>query len=372
MSKIRERYGLIIFQKFFEHIVEACIEAGLVWGKELHFDGTLVEANADYDSQVPRFYWAAREHLHTLFQATSSPQTEVTDRHFVHKYSGQQRMVKASGYRRKRDYWVCPTDPDASPMGKFKLGYRTHYVVDGGKARIILACLTTPTTIQDNTPMIDLAWWVRFRWHLSLRVAVADQKYGTIENIVALEDNGIRAYMPLHADASGKRKGVFPRSAFTYDSERDCYICPQGETLLLRRSNDRTQTHHYSAGSKVCGKCPIREQCSTSKRGREISHSYFKDYLDRVKGYHETEAYKRAMRKRQVWVEPKFAESKLWHQGRRFRWRRIDKVNIEALLRASVQNLKQLLRHQPRTNPLNPTPIQQIGRFTSHFSIGMC
>ena len=33
LTKIRERYGLPIFRKFFEHIVEMCIEAGLVWGK---------------------------------------------------------------------------------------------------------------------------------------------------------------------------------------------------------------------------------------------------------------------------------------------------------------------------------------------------
>jgi len=66
-------------------------------------------------------------------------------------------VVKASRYRRDVDYWVNTTDPDATPMGKFKMGYRTHYVVDGGKTRIILACLVTPSTIQDNTPMLDLA-----------------------------------------------------------------------------------------------------------------------------------------------------------------------------------------------------------------------
>src|SRR5574342_747406 len=42
LSKIRDRYGLVVFQKFFEQIVELCIAAGLVWGKEISFDGTLV------------------------------------------------------------------------------------------------------------------------------------------------------------------------------------------------------------------------------------------------------------------------------------------------------------------------------------------
>ncbi|MBI1278439.1 MAG: hypothetical protein GC179_09965 [Anaerolineaceae bacterium] len=54
LSKIRDRYGLEVFQRFFEQIVELCRKAGLVWGKELYFDGTKVRANADVDSLEPR------------------------------------------------------------------------------------------------------------------------------------------------------------------------------------------------------------------------------------------------------------------------------------------------------------------------------
>src|SRR6202142_915266 len=67
LTKIRERYGLETFQRFFEKIVELCIEAGLVWGKELYFDGTKVRANADIDKQIPRFYVEAKAHLKALF-----------------------------------------------------------------------------------------------------------------------------------------------------------------------------------------------------------------------------------------------------------------------------------------------------------------
>jgi transposase len=46
LTRIRERFGLEVFRRFFEKIVEECIEAGLVWGEELFFDATKVEANA--------------------------------------------------------------------------------------------------------------------------------------------------------------------------------------------------------------------------------------------------------------------------------------------------------------------------------------
>jgi hypothetical protein len=67
-------------------------------------------------------------------------------------------------------------------------------------------------------------------------------------------------------------------------------------------------------------------------------------YLDRVRAYHTTAAYKKALRKRQVWVEPLFAEAKDWHGMRRFRLRFLWRVNSEALMIAAGQNLKRLLK----------------------------
>ncbi len=47
-----------------------------------------------------------------------------------------------------------PTDPDATimpPKGDGRhVGYHTHYVADGGKARIILAALVTPSEVMEN------------------------------------------------------------------------------------------------------------------------------------------------------------------------------------------------------------------------------
>jgi hypothetical protein len=85
-----------------------------------------------------------------------------------------------------------------------------------------------------------------------------------------------------------------------------------------------------------------------------VHRSFSEEFLDRVRGYHATEAYQKAVRKRQVWVAPLFAEAKLWHGLRRFRLRGLENVNIEGLFIAAGQNLKRLLaargwgrRHAP-------------------------
>src|SRR2546425_2810135 len=76
LTRIRDRYGLAVFRRFFERVVELCQEAGLVWGKELLFDATKVRANASVDSLRPRLHEVAREHLEELFAPATGAAAE--------------------------------------------------------------------------------------------------------------------------------------------------------------------------------------------------------------------------------------------------------------------------------------------------------
>jgi len=73
LTRIRERLGLPVFRRFFEHVVELCRDAGLVWGKELFFDATQVRANAHVDTLMPRWYLTAKAHLDELFPGHTDP-----------------------------------------------------------------------------------------------------------------------------------------------------------------------------------------------------------------------------------------------------------------------------------------------------------
>ena len=66
-----------------------------------------------------------------------------------------------------------------------------------------------------------------------------------------------------------------------------------------------------------------------------VYRSFSAEYIERVRGCHETAAYQKAMRKRKVWVEPLFGEAKQWHGLRHFRLRGLNKVNMEGLLVAA-------------------------------------
>jgi transposase len=163
-TRIRERYGFLTFRRFFERIVQECAKAGLVWGEELFLDATKVEANASMESRIPRF--AAQAHLGELFEDERThepeggdddpgPPTEADpgalptaeDRglreksakrgDWISKDGRSDRTIVRHGYRRKSDYVVSPTDPDAALMqykrSASRLDYHAHYVVDGGR-----------------------------------------------------------------------------------------------------------------------------------------------------------------------------------------------------------------------------------------------
>jgi hypothetical protein len=223
LTKIRTRYGLEVFRRFFDAIIEQCQQAGLIWGRELYVDGTKVAANAGKQSVKPRF--AVEAHLSSLFDteavepvdeeeqqrpqeepvgsdslvqlpvSLSAAAYEELSRHnaqrhdWIEEGGAQDRRVKGRNYQRIADYQVSTTDPDATIMrgkGGVDLGYHTHYVVDGGKARIIVAALVTPSEVRDNQPMLDLLWRTRFRWKLWPRHVTGDKKYGTEDNLVAI------------------------------------------------------------------------------------------------------------------------------------------------------------------------------------------
>jgi hypothetical protein len=122
--------------------------------------------------------------------------------------------------------------------------------------------------------------------------------------------------------------------------------------LHLEKHRYTERTKEYRADAAICNACPLKAHFTDSERGRSIGRSFDEEYLERIRAYHVTEPYHKAMRKRSVWIEPLFAEGKQWHGMRRFRLRRVWRVNCEALMRAAGQNIKQLLkkwgwRHHP-------------------------
>ena len=230
----------------------------------------------------------------------------------------------------------------------------------------ILGVLVAPFEVTENKPMLDMLWRSAFRWKSRPRRVTGDSAYGTVENIAAIEKAGIRAYMALKG--AGQGRPFFGKDEFAYDPKRDLYTCPSGELLMPRTRNVARSLIGYRAKPATCDTCELRPDCTTSKLGRQILRYFDEEYVDRVKGYRGTFPYEKALRKRRVWVEPLFAEAKNWHGLRRFRLRRLEKVNIEVLLIAAGQNIKRLVAARDR----GPQKLAQMAALRPPDRVSRC
>jgi hypothetical protein len=129
------------------------------------------------------------------------------------------------------------------------------------------------------------------RWKLRPRQVTGDRTDGTEENSGALETQHIRIYVAL--PDNDHRTEFLSLDRFRYEAERDIYLGPAGKELHLDRPHSTERSLCYRTRAKGCNHCPLKPECTTSKQGRTLCRSVDEEYLDRVRGYYETEDYKK-------------------------------------------------------------------------------
>jgi len=342
LSKARTRWGVEAFRCFFERIVWQCVQAGLVDGTKLFVDSSLIEADASNNSVVSR---AAFEPY--LVKGARELEARLEEPQEASRYEEPPETPK-SGVANKR--YVSTTDPDASVVRQGKGGatlqYKIHRAVDVG-CEVITATEVTTGETNEAHRLMPLVEQHGRNTELAAGVVVADTKYGTVENYLGCHDRGLRAHIPdikRSQDNSGRRKGIFPEEAFSYDPQTDRYRCPAGQELKPRRHHVKRQAVDYLCARGICDACALRSQCTTAKTGRSIKRHLRQDELDRMRDRARSAPSRQDIRTRQHLMERSFARA-VRYGFKRARWRRLWRVQIQEYLTAAVQNLMTLLRH---------------------------
>lgn len=244
---------------------------------------------------------------------------------------------------------VSTTDPDASVVrmgkGKSRLRYQIHRGVDE-RAEVITATEVTPGEVNEAHCMTALVNQHQETTGEKVQTVVADSKYGTIDNYLSCHELGIASHFKSFDKShrnSGRRKGIFPSSEFIYNATEDLFICPAGERLTCRDYYKKRNHYEYSAGSKVCAQCRLRNRCTRAKTGRSIKRHVRQDDLDQMLACSDNPIAKRDIKKRQHLMERSFAHSSRYGL-KRARWRRLWRVQIQEYLTAAIQNIKVLMR----------------------------
>lgn len=362
LSKARKRWGPAVFEGFFIRAVMQCVAFGLVDGSKVHVDASLVDADASTDAVVkgPPALIAALRHLYESQEAKladllETPEEDDDEPSWPPSVEDDEvdPSAEARRYEPVNDALVSTTDPDSRSVrqgkGPARLRYKNHRGVDNAFG-VITATTTTPGDVTDNAELLALLDQHEAHTGSKAQTVVGDSKYGTAEAFRACKQRGMRTHMADLAatqDGTGRRKGIYPESAFTYDPETDTYTCPAGQTLRHRSHKSQRRLHEYTAGKKVCGACPLRGACTRSKSGRILTRYEQHELVEAGRADSRTPAARRDRRRRKHLMERSFADAANNHRFKRSRWRRLWRQQIQDCLIAAVQNIRILLRHGP-------------------------
>jgi transposase len=346
LSKARARWGEDAFRKFFERVLWACVQAGLVEGSKLFVDSSLIEANASNNSVVD---------------------TQKLGRYLNESYIRlESRLddILSSKKTPADSRYISTTDPDASVTrhsgGKSKLRYKTHRAVDP-KHEIITATKVSPGSVDDGHLLQEMLLTHEANTQHKAEFVVADSKYGTKENLLLCHDMGIKTHIASVKDAhkgSGRQKGIYPEEAFSYDPGTDSFTCPEGQLLRKRNFNKTRNQYEYTAPEERCARCPVREKCTRSKGGRTLKRHIRQDDLDVMEQEAKSRRSKEDIKARKHISEGSFAEATRFGL-KRARWRGLWRMQIQDFLIAAVQNILILLR-QPKRK-MSKSNIENLG-----------
>ena len=333
LSKARTRWGSEVFASFFIRVLTQCVEAGLVDGRKIHVDSSLIDANASKGSVVK----SCPELIAAVKAAYQAQESKLED------------TSTPEGYDAINDRMVSLTDPDAALTRKggdsARPRYHHHRVVDDAQG-VITAVETTPGSIAENKKLLDVVQQHERNTGLPVQRVVADHKYGTTENYVAGQQAGWTTHM---GDVYGKQdhrkqEGILPESAFSYNAKDDTYTCPAGQVLRPRRLHWRRRTWEYFLPRKVCEACPLLKQCTRATvYGRTIRRHEHQELLNRARQQAHSSQARKDRQRRMIIMEQSFADAANNHGFKRARWRRLWRQQIQDYLIAAIQNIRILL-----------------------------
>ena len=143
------------------------------------------------------------------------------------------------------------------------------------------------------------------------------------------------------------RKGMFAKTEFQYDDQRDVFVCPAGEQLTFTDRGKNARGRNYRRyRTAACGQCKLREQCTDSTRGRSIKRYSGDEYKEAMALVLLQPRARQVYRQRMRIAEPVHAELRERLGLRRFHRRGVSGVRAEFALYCIAFNLKKALRHR--------------------------
>jgi IS5 family transposase len=230
------------------------------------------------------------------------------------------------------DRIISTVDPDARHMHKsrseYRDGYKAHLAIEP-ETGLVTAGALTPANTADGPTGVDL-----LASEAPGLLILADSAYGSGETLAALgkakHRRAIKPWPMATAIAGG-----FDRDDFVVDQVAGTATCPAGHTVTI------TPRRAAVFGLR-CRGCPLRERCTTSKKGRTLHlHAHDDELVESRRAWRQgnfTQDYRR-------W-RPMVERSIAWlvaDGNRRVRFRGVARNQLGLSLRLAAINLRRMV-----------------------------
>ncbi|OVE76507.1 hypothetical protein BVX98_05875 [bacterium F11] len=243
--------------------------------------------------------------------------------------------------RSSPDGQISFTDPDSRAMmmgGVTDVGYNCQTVVDDKHHMIVEhEVINNPT---DQNQLHAMAHRAKTVLGVKKLDVVADRGYYNGYDIMKCEEDNITVYTAKPETSANKKHGLFHKDLFIYDSKKDTYQCPAGETLIFRSVlNEQGRMTRYYVTS-ACRQCPLKSKCTRGEQ-RRLSRWEHDDVMDhmreRVRGKPDI------MIKRKCLVEHPYGTMKRWWDQGYFVMKGLRNVRAEFSLSVFSYNFKRAI-----------------------------
>ncbi len=170
----------------------------------------------------------------------------------------------------------------------------------------------------------------------------ADRGYYKGTDIKSCADEGMITLIPKSLTSNNGAKGLFPRSAFKYDAQKNEYRCPADQALTYRYNSIEKgmSINTYYVSIPICRACELKSHCTVgvNRRMRRWEHE---DVLETMQDH--LEQTPDAMTIRASTVEHPFGAIKLWTGSGHFLMKRLKNIRTEMSLNVLAYNLRRMI-----------------------------
>jgi len=237
---------------------------------------------------------------------------------------------------------VNTTDPDCNHVHGRQgthAGYNLQITVDDQKGLIV-----NSDVVNDNNDRNQLARQVEQANEMlgkTCQKACADAGYADTQEWKNLEDRGIEVIAP--SQEQEESTGPLSKDKFTYDSQKDCYTCPEGQVLTYRGSEEKRGMKIYRAEVSFCRACRHWGACTESSKGRTLKRLLFEEIKERVEARYRKPESQRVYERRKEKAEHPFGHLKRNLGVQSFLLRGLKGVRAEAAILATCFNLRRMM-----------------------------